>query len=370
MKISRAGSVPAVLAAVALSVATAGTWLPGSSGHLLAASAAQTGPASPESVRRLLNRYCVACHNERRVTAVDSTASVLDSQIRETGLALDVADAERPSADAELWERVIARLRAGSMPPAGRPPSRHGGGARGHELAGNAHRPGGGCEPEPGQDRLDAPPEPYRVRQRDPRPPRARHRRGGAAARGRDIGYRVRQQRRGALDLDRATGNATCRPRGRFRAWPPASRRRPIFARFENSVLLTQADRRNEDLPLGSRGGLSATHHFPADGNYIFRIALTTNWQDYVRGMGRRNILDLRIDGRLVRRFHGGGRSAGYACSDDLVAGRSGRPRMGAVRPRVGRPPGGPRAGRRGAARRRGLVRPETVGSPRAPCSP
>ena len=310
MKISRAGSVPAVLAAVALSVATAGTWLPGSSGHLLAASAAQTGPASPESVRRLLNRYCVACHNERRVTAVDSTASVLDSQIRETGLALDVADAERPSADAELWERVIARLRAGSMPPAGRP-------RPGME---EAHAVTSWLE-----TRID------RAAAANPNPGRtgSMHRLNRT-----EYGNAIRDLL--ALDIDVAAllpGDETSDTgfdnnaevlsisTAQLERYLSAARKisrlatgvttAPDFARFENSVLLTQADRRNEDLPLGSRGGLSATHHFPADGNYIFRIALTTNWQDYVRGMGRRNILDLRIDGRLVQRFTVGGEAPG-----------------------------------------------------------
>jgi len=85
----------------------------------------------------------------------------------------------------------------------------------------------------------------------------------------------------------------------------------PDFVRFENSVLLTQSDRQSELLPLGSRGGIAATYNFPADGTYLFRVGLTTNWQDFVRGMGRRNVLDLRIDGRLVQRFTFGGEAPG-----------------------------------------------------------
>ena len=80
---------------------------------------------------------------------------------------------------------------------------------------------------------------------------------------------------------------------------PPAAG----FVRFENSVLLTQSDRQSEDLPLGSRGGIAARYYFPADGEYQFTIQLGSNWQDYIRGMGRPHELDLRIDGELVRRF-------------------------------------------------------------------
>ena len=70
-------------------------------------SARQTPPASAApATREVLDQYCIGCHNERLLTA---------------GLALDSVDATRPEADPELWERVIARLRAGSMPPPRRP---------------------------------------------------------------------------------------------------------------------------------------------------------------------------------------------------------------------------------------------------------
>ncbi len=83
------------------------------------------------------------------------------------------------------------------------------------------------------------------------------------------------------------------------------------FARFENSVLLTQSDRQSEDLPLGSRGGIAASYNFPADGEYLIKVFLGTNWQDYIRGMGRRHHLDIRIDGELVQRFAVGGEAPG-----------------------------------------------------------
>ena len=311
MKIPRAGSVPIVIAAMAVAVGTAGRWAPGrASDALLAASAAQPAPASPESVRGLLDRYCVGCHSERRVTAVGEAASVLDSQIRQTGLALDVVDAERPSADAELWERVIARLKAGSMPPAGRPRP------RGEETRAVTSWL---------ETRIDE------AASTSPNPGRtgSMHRLNRT-----EYGNAIRDLL--ALEIDAAAllpGDGTSDTgfdnnaevlsisTAQLERYLSAARKisrlatgvmtAPDFARFENSVLSTQADRQNEDLPLGSRGGLSATHHFPADGNYIFRIGLTTNWQDYVRGMGRRNVLDLRIDGVLVRRFTVGGEAPG-----------------------------------------------------------
>src|SRR5437773_2370369 len=56
--------------------------------------------------RAVLDQYCVTCHNQR---------------LRTGGVALDGVDVARPGDHAELWERVIAKLRAGSMPPPGRP---------------------------------------------------------------------------------------------------------------------------------------------------------------------------------------------------------------------------------------------------------
>ena len=70
------------------------------------AAAQQPGDAvDAADVRAMLDRYCVACHNDRLRTAELSLAGV---------------DAEHPEADPELWERVVSKLRAASMPPPGR----------------------------------------------------------------------------------------------------------------------------------------------------------------------------------------------------------------------------------------------------------
>src|SRR6267142_6389378 len=68
--------------------------------------AAQPGPTASPPPRAVLDQYCVTCHNERLHTG---------------GLALDTLDVSTPGANPEVWERVIAKLRGGSMPPPGRP---------------------------------------------------------------------------------------------------------------------------------------------------------------------------------------------------------------------------------------------------------
>ena len=62
--------------------------------------------ASADSERALLDKYCVTCHNQRLKTG---------------GLTLDTIDLNKVPAQAEVWEKVTRKLRAGTMPPAGMP---------------------------------------------------------------------------------------------------------------------------------------------------------------------------------------------------------------------------------------------------------
>jgi hypothetical protein len=61
---------------------------------------------SASSHRQTLDRYCVTCHNQRLATA---------------DLKLDDADVANPGAGAELWEKVVRKLRTGMMPPPNMP---------------------------------------------------------------------------------------------------------------------------------------------------------------------------------------------------------------------------------------------------------
>src|SRR5271163_1905414 len=62
--------------------------------------------APPPEPRALLDEYCVGCHNQ---------------QLKTAGLMLDKADVSNIPANAEIWEKVIGKLRAGAMPPPGNP---------------------------------------------------------------------------------------------------------------------------------------------------------------------------------------------------------------------------------------------------------
>jgi hypothetical protein len=72
-----------------------------------------------------------------------------------------------------------------------------------------------------------------------------------------------------------------------------------------------QEDRENEQQPFGSRGGMTVPYDFPVDGEYLFKVRLRRQYQDYIMGLGWPQQLDVRLDGRLLKRFTVGGAAPG-----------------------------------------------------------
>ena len=85
------------------------------------ASAETRAVTSAADAASLIDEYCVSCHNERVIAGRGAPPSPLVSQLRESGLALDTLDASDVSRHPALWEQVVVKLRAGAMPPVGRP---------------------------------------------------------------------------------------------------------------------------------------------------------------------------------------------------------------------------------------------------------
>ena len=65
-----------------------------------------SGIALAQSPRQVIDRYCLACHNQKLKTA---------------GLALDTLDITHIGENSDAWEKVVRKLRAGMMPPQGMP---------------------------------------------------------------------------------------------------------------------------------------------------------------------------------------------------------------------------------------------------------
>ena len=119
MSMRRARPVPCQLGAAVL-MAASGLVLAAASPAVSAPALAEA-EANAASVEATLNRYCVTCHNERIVNGRGTAPSMLVSQLRTAGLALDALDPSHVGEDSDAWERVIRKLEARTMPPVGRP---------------------------------------------------------------------------------------------------------------------------------------------------------------------------------------------------------------------------------------------------------
>ncbi len=257
--------------------------------------AAETPSVTPRAV---LDRYCITCHNDR---------------LRTGGLTLDAAsvDAADPSRDADVWERVIGKLRTGAMPPPGRPrPDAATYDAAASRLEADIDRMAA-ANPDPGRTstvhRLNR--TEYRNAIRDlltldldvtPLLPGDETSDTGFDNNADVLSISTAQLERYLSAARTITRLATGLP-------PPG----PGFETFDVPLLLLQDERRSEDLPLGSRGGVAVPYHFPVDGDYLVKIELRSNWQDYILGMGNAHLLDVRIDGELVERLTVGGEAPG-----------------------------------------------------------
>ena len=256
---------------------------------------AQT-PQGPPSAEALIAEYCVTCHNPR---------------VRAAGIEFETLDPSNPASDAETWEKVLVRLRAGSMPPVGNP------------------RPDAASYAavvaalETGLERAwAANPEPGRI---------------GAVHRLNRVEYNNAIRDLFALDLDvtallpgdeTADGSfdnfadsltistahlerylSVARQVTRLVTGLP-----PVAAGVETLEIplhVLQNDRQSEDLPIGSRGGAAVRHNFPVDGEYVIRVRLQRQYQAYLKGMGWPQQLDVRLDGALLERFVVGGQAEG-----------------------------------------------------------
>lgn len=65
---------------------------------------------------------------------------------------------------------------------------------------------------------------------------------------------------------------------------------------------LTQ-EQRVAGLPLGTRGGINLTHHFPRSGEYQFTVRLARDRNEEVEGLRRPHTLELLLDRRPLKSF-------------------------------------------------------------------
>ncbi len=260
--------IPAILAAVLVPL-------------LLAAE----GPAAKAAPDEMIEEYCVTCHND---------ATLLG------GMSLEAFDVEHPEGNAELAEKMIRKLRAGMMPPAGMPRPEDEAALdfvesleRGIDAYADAHL-------EPGS----------RPSQRLNRAEYARLVRDLLGLTIDSAEWLPEDPMSGSFDniAEVQTMSPTLMTAYLTAASEVAREGvgqddAPVLATtYTNPPSVSQHEwERAEGAPFGTRGGLSVLHHFLADGTYRFSMGFISGWGE------RFQDIDLSIDGEQVALLRYGG---------------------------------------------------------------
>lgn len=281
-------------------------------GGVTAAQQAPGGSASAAAAQRaLLDKYCVTCHNGR---------------MKSGGLALDAADPAHPATDIEVWEKVVRKVRAGMMPPPGRPrPEKAGTDGLIAWLETELDR-AALANPDPGR-----PAALHRLN-------RTEYRNAVRDLLGLDVdvsaslpadpssyGFDNNGDALGVVSpvlLERYLSTAQ-----RISRLAAASRDiDPSVSSYVVPSDFTQRDQLS-GLPFGTWGGTAVKHHFPLDGEYVFQVRLARNFNTNINALTERHQLEILLDGERLALFPfgGGSRPARGTPVDDDPAPMAGR---------------------------------------------
>lgn len=231
------------------------------------APSASEAPAGATDSRQLLNRYCVTCHNDRLETA---------------GLSLQEIDTLHVAEGAEIWEKVIQKLRTGTMPPSNRP-----------QPPGEARQ----AMREWLETSLDA------AWETNPNPGRTE-----TLRRLNRTEYQNSIRDLLALDIDATAlllpdesgygfdnvtvGNLSPALLDRYISAARKISRLAVGAQqqsVESAVIRVPPDTTQEahvpGLPIGTRGGVVVSHTFPQDGQYDIQVLLARNRSGNIGGL-------------------------------------------------------------------------------------
>jgi len=293
---------------VFLFVAACAGFLVAATSHPRASSPQQAAPAVQASAERaLVDKYCVTCHNQRAKTG---------------GLALDGIDPGHAAEGAEVWEKVIRKVRGGLMPPVGMPrPEKTALTSFAASLE-TAIDTAAAAHPKPGRPVL------HRLNRSE-------------------YGNAIRDLL--ALDVDVASllppdeeaygfdniadvlgVSPALMERYLSASWKVASlavgnpKITPTKDTFRVRGDLSQHDH-IEELPVGTRGGMLIRYTFPVDGEYLVSPKLYRETVNIIRGLEVAHDLEVTFDGQRVRLERFGGKNdelANYlnptAAGDDL----------------------------------------------------
>ena len=258
-----------------------------------------SGIVSPDpaaSHRALLNQYCVTCHNQRLKTA---------------GLTLDTVDLAHADAQADVWEKVIRKVRTGAMPPASAPRPTDAARTSLVSWLQTTLDHAAAATPNPGRPSL------HRLN-------RAEYANAIHDLLALDVEVRaLLPADTSSFGFDNVGDVLSVGPAllERYLEAAKAISRvavgdptlRPTIATYHpaGGISLRQDQRMDESLPFGSRGGIAIRHHFPLDGEYSIKLTLQRPYFDInPRGITDKEQIDVRLDGERLKLFAIGGRAA------------------------------------------------------------
>jgi len=230
----------------------------------------------------LVDKYCVTCHNGRLKTA---------------NLELDGLDMTRLTAQSEVAEKVVRKLRAGMMPPTGMPrPDTATMTSLITWMEQALDRGAGPHLPAPGLHRLNRTEYANAIRdliglEIDATkflPP--------------DDSTRGFDNIAGALTMSPALMEAYLSAAGKISRLAIGSATSPTQAVFEVPADTAQ-NFHVDGLPFGTRGGILIKHQFPADGEYAFTVKGVTGYFQAVLGGVTGEQLEVTVDGERVKLF-------------------------------------------------------------------
>jgi len=216
------------------------------------------GPSGgPAAQRAFVDRYCVGCHNQKGKAAGQEPARKLT---------LDDLDTTRIADQAEVWERVVRKMRAGMMPPAGvRRPDRAAYDAFVASLEAELDRNAAPYAPPPGLHRLNRTEYANVIHDLlDLDIDAGSYLPSDDSTHGFD-------NVAGALGISSTLVEAYVSAAGkisRLAIGEPATPGLTVYRTPED----TSQDYHIEGLPFGTRGGMLVRHVFPSDGEYSITV--------------------------------------------------------------------------------------------------
>ena len=246
--------------------------------------------AAPDQYRALLDRYCVTCHNDRLSTA---------------NLSLERLDVAHVAAGAEIWEKVVHKLRAREMPPPPRPRPDDETYVRFVDWIETELDRAAVADVNPGTETI------HRLNRTEYtnaiRDLLALEIDGRELLPADDQSYGF-DNIADVLSLSPALLERYMLAAGKVAQLAIGDTSiRPSTAAYTTSPVLLQHDRMSELQPFGTRGGFATRHYFPVDGEYDIRVTLERTHADAIKGLQRRNRLEVRLDRERVATFTVGG---------------------------------------------------------------